>query len=182
MTTTRDEPEVPVRRYVVLSLLAVAALLVITLLVRPLIFSLAGPRDDANFPLLAVGEADKGPKLIEIRLNDPHNLPGEVVRGAIDYALSRPDQVILVGAGDRIEREIAEYGKGHPPRVSLVDAPEQIEMGEHPAAALRAKKRASVVVESTRPSTAPSAASSSDGPRIAAARSGRTSRMAVRAE
>src|SRR5437899_11136204 len=72
--------------------------------------------------------------------------PREVVRGAIDYASSRSDQVILVGAGDQIEREIAEYGKGHPPRVSLVDAPEVIGMGEHPAAALRTKKRASVVV------------------------------------
>lgn len=72
--------------------------------------------------------------------------PREVVRGAIDYALAGSDQVILVGAGDQVEREIAEYGKGHPPRVSLVDAPEVIGMGEHPAAALRAKKRASVVV------------------------------------
>jgi hypothetical protein len=78
---TRDDPDVPVRRYVILAGLAVIALLVITLLVRPLIFSLAGPRDDANYPLLSVGEADKGPQLVEIRLNDPHNLPGEVVRG-----------------------------------------------------------------------------------------------------
>lgn len=78
---TRDEPDVPVRRYVVLSLLAVAALLAITLLVRPFIFSLAGPRDDANFPLLSVFEADKGPQLMELRLNDPHGLAGEMVRG-----------------------------------------------------------------------------------------------------
>ena len=78
---TRDDPEVPIRRYVVLSLVAVVVLLVITLLVRPLIFSLAGPRDDANFPLLSVAEADKGPRLMEIRLSDPHGLPGEVVRG-----------------------------------------------------------------------------------------------------
>lgn len=110
MTTTRDEPEVPVRRYVVLSLLAVAALLVITLLVRPLIFSLAGPRDDANFPLLAVGEADKGPKLIEIRLNDPHNLPGEVVRGdEVGYSvviapLPGQDGYSVVGAWSPVNR------------------------------------------------------------------------------
>jgi hypothetical protein len=79
---TRDnDPDVPVRRYLVLSLLAVAALLVVTLLVRPFIFSLAGPRDDANFPLLSVGEADKGPRLLEIRLNGAHDLPGEIVRG-----------------------------------------------------------------------------------------------------
>src|SRR5438477_10114661 len=72
--------------------------------------------------------------------------PREVVRGAIDYASERSDHVILVGAGEQIEREIEEYGKGHPPRVSVVDAPEVIEMGDHPAAALRTKKRASVVV------------------------------------
>lgn len=72
--------------------------------------------------------------------------PREVVRGAIDYAATRSDQVILVGASEQIEREIAEYGKGHPPRVSVVDAPELIGMGEHPGAALRTKKRASVVV------------------------------------
>ena len=78
---THDDPEVPVRRYVVIALLAIAALLVVTLLVRPFIFSLAGPRDDANFPLRSVGEADKGPQLTEIRLNDSHDLPGEVVQG-----------------------------------------------------------------------------------------------------
>ena len=70
--------------------------------------------------------------------------PREVVRGAIDYAATRGDQVILVGAGEQIEREIEEYGKGHPPRVSVVDAPEVIGMGDHPAAALRTKKRASL--------------------------------------
>jgi hypothetical protein len=78
---TRDDPDVPVRRYAVVALLAILALLAVTLLVRPLIFSFAGARDDANFPLLSVGEADKGPRLLEIRLSDPHGLPGEVVRG-----------------------------------------------------------------------------------------------------
>jgi hypothetical protein len=77
---TRDDPDVPVRRYVVLSLVAVALLLVVMLLVRPFIFSLAGPRDDANFPVLSVSDADRGPRLIEIRLNDSHGLMGEVVR------------------------------------------------------------------------------------------------------
>src|SRR5438093_3179405 len=73
--------------------------------------------------------------------------PREVVRGAVDYAGVRPgDEVILVGDVPRIAREIADYGRGHPTSVSVVDAPELIGMGEHPAAALRAKKRASVVV------------------------------------
>ena len=78
---TRDDPDVPVRRYLALALLAVAGLLVITLLVRPFIFSLAPPRGDANFTLSTPVQADRGPKLIEIRLNDPHGIPGEIVRG-----------------------------------------------------------------------------------------------------
>jgi phosphate acyltransferase len=72
--------------------------------------------------------------------------PREVVRGAVDYAAVRHDDVILVGDVGRIQREIEEYGQGHPTSVSLFDAPEVIEMGDHPAAALRTKKRASVVV------------------------------------
>jgi glycerol-3-phosphate acyltransferase PlsX len=72
--------------------------------------------------------------------------PREIVRGAIEYASSSTDDVILVGDVPRIEREIAEYGKPRPARLTLVDAPEVIEMGEHPAQALRQKKRASIVV------------------------------------
>jgi hypothetical protein len=78
--TNRDVDDIPVRRYLVLALIAVGLILIVTLLVRPFIFSLAGPRDDANYPLIAAGEADKGPRLIEIVLNDRHGLPGEVVR------------------------------------------------------------------------------------------------------
>ena len=72
--------------------------------------------------------------------------PREIVRGAIDYALSSSDEVILVGDVPRLEREIAGYGKGSPGNVSLADAPEVIGMGEHPATALRTKRRSSIVV------------------------------------
>ena len=72
--------------------------------------------------------------------------PREIVRGAIDYALSSTDEVILVGDVPRLEREIASYGKGTPATVSLADAPDVIGMGEHPATALRAKRRSSIVV------------------------------------
>jgi hypothetical protein len=78
--TRRDDDPVPVRRYLVVSLLAVGVLLAITLLVRPFILSLAGPRDDANYPLTSVSTANTGPQLIEIVLNDAHGLDGEVVR------------------------------------------------------------------------------------------------------
>jgi phosphate acyltransferase len=72
--------------------------------------------------------------------------PREIVRGAIDYALTNADEVLLVGDVPRLEREIAEYGKGQPANVSLVDAPEVVEMGEHPADAIRTKRRSSIRV------------------------------------
>ena len=74
------------------------------------------------------------------------NAPREIVRGAIDYASTSTDEVILVGDVPRLEREIAAYDRRRPPNLSLVDAPEVIEMGEHPATALRTKRRASIVV------------------------------------
>ena len=72
--------------------------------------------------------------------------PREIVRGAIDYATNSSDEVILVGDAPRLEREIAAHAKGHPANVRLVDAPDVIGMGEHPATALRTKRRASIVV------------------------------------
>ena len=72
--------------------------------------------------------------------------PREIVRGAIDYALKSTDEVSLVGDVPRLEREIAAYGKGVPPNIHLVDAPQVVEMGEHPATALRTKRRSSIVV------------------------------------
>jgi len=72
--------------------------------------------------------------------------PREIVRGAIDYALSSADEVILVGDVPRLEREISGYGRGTPGNVRLADAPEVIGMGEHPATALRTKRRSSIVV------------------------------------
>jgi len=74
------------------------------------------------------------------------NAPREIVRGAIDYASTSADEVILVGDVPRLEREIADYAKASPANVRLIDAPDVIEMGEHPATALRTKRRASIVV------------------------------------
>ena len=72
--------------------------------------------------------------------------PREIVRGAIDYALHSVDEISLVGDVPRIEREVSSYGKGLPANVRLVDAPEVVEMGEHPATAIRTKRRSSIVV------------------------------------
>jgi phosphate acyltransferase len=72
--------------------------------------------------------------------------PREIVRGAIDYAATSTDEIILVGDVPRLEREIAGYRDGAPPNVTLLDAPEVIGMNDHPATALRQKRRASIVV------------------------------------
>ncbi len=72
--------------------------------------------------------------------------PREIVRGAIQYAASHADDVILVGDVEHIRREMAEIGARHPASVTLEEAPEVIAMGEPPAQALRAKRRASVLV------------------------------------
>lgn len=71
--------------------------------------------------------------------------PREVVRGAINYAASHADEVILVGDVPRLEREVDEYGHGRPASVSYVDAPEVIGMGDHPAASIR-RRRSSIRV------------------------------------
>ena len=72
--------------------------------------------------------------------------PREIVRGAIDYAVGSADEVILVGDVPRLERELALYDRGTPERLRFVDAPEVVGMGEHPATAIRTKRRASIVV------------------------------------
>jgi phosphate acyltransferase len=72
--------------------------------------------------------------------------PREIVRGAIDYAVQSTDDVSLVGDVPRLQREAAGYGKGLPTNIHFVDAPEVVEMGDHPATAIRTKRRSSIVV------------------------------------
>jgi phosphate acyltransferase len=71
--------------------------------------------------------------------------PREIVRGAINYAATNADEVILVGDVPRLEREVDEYGRGRPASVSFVDAPEVVEMGESPTAGVR-RRRSSIRV------------------------------------
>lgn len=72
------EPPVPVRRYLVAGLVAAASIGGLLLLVRPLLFSLAPPLTDANYTVAAALEAQNGPMLVPILLNESHGLPGEV--------------------------------------------------------------------------------------------------------
>ena len=70
--------------------------------------------------------------------------PEEVVRGALDWAAGHPEvDLLLVGDEERIRPFVAGRLPGH---VSLVQAAELVAMDEHPAAAVRRKRDASINV------------------------------------
>jgi hypothetical protein len=71
----------PIARYAITALLALAGLVGVMLLVRPLIFSLAPPLGDANHRLIGTTDADAGVQTVELLLNESHDLPGEEVTG-----------------------------------------------------------------------------------------------------
>jgi hypothetical protein len=75
----RRDP-LPVRRSIVAGLLAAAAVGGLLLLVRPFIFSFAPPLSDANYTVASAAAIRNGPALVEIVLNESHDLPGEVHR------------------------------------------------------------------------------------------------------
>jgi hypothetical protein len=75
----RRDP-LPVRRGVVAGVLAAVALGGLLLLVRPFLFSFAPPLNDANYTVASAASIQNGPALVEIVLNESHDLPGEVHR------------------------------------------------------------------------------------------------------
>ena len=82
-----------VARYAVVSVLALALLVGVMLLVRPLIFSVAGPRDDSVYAVGPTGSISATAPLVEeLLLNTPHRLLGERPNGphaAITVVVSR---------------------------------------------------------------------------------------------
>ena len=71
--------------------------------------------------------------------------PGEIVLGAVQAARDLGVRVALVGPQEVLEAEIAKHG-ARPDGVTVVNAPEVIEMDESPALAARQKKDSSIVV------------------------------------
>ena len=67
-----------VGRYVLTGVLVAAAVSGLLLVIRPLLSSLAPPRDDTNYTVASVARAGEGPLRVELQLNEPHGLPGEV--------------------------------------------------------------------------------------------------------
>jgi glycerol-3-phosphate acyltransferase PlsX len=71
--------------------------------------------------------------------------PAAVVAGAVTAARDLGAEICLVGPQARVEQELTRH-RPVPAQISIVDAPEIIEMHESPAMAVRRKKRASIVV------------------------------------
>ena len=75
----RRDP-LPVRRGVVAGVPAAAVIGGLLLLVRPFIFTFAPPLGDENYTVASAATIQNGPALVEIVLNESHDLPGEVHR------------------------------------------------------------------------------------------------------
>jgi glycerol-3-phosphate acyltransferase PlsX len=71
--------------------------------------------------------------------------PTEIVRGALRAANEHGIEVTLVGRREVVEQELRNAGMATPGGINIVDAREVIEMNEHPANAVRAKRDSSLV-------------------------------------
>lgn len=71
--------------------------------------------------------------------------PEVIVRGALMAAAEYDLEVVLVGRQDAILAELAKH-KTNAQAVSIVHADEVVEMSEHPVAAVKTKRRSSIVV------------------------------------
>jgi glycerol-3-phosphate acyltransferase PlsX len=69
--------------------------------------------------------------------------PAETVKGAV-AAAREGAEILLVGREAVLRQELGKYPDAS--RIAVVDAPEVVEMGEHPAMALRQKRNASITI------------------------------------
>ena len=86
-----------------------------------------------------------GDPIIALDAMGGDNAPGAIVEGAVTAARQLGVRVALVGQTEAIERELARLAP-RPDPITIVDAPEVIDMDEHPAQAARQKKQSSIVV------------------------------------
>lgn len=70
--------------------------------------------------------------------------PAEIVAGALRAREQLGVEIVLVGRRSQIEAELDKHNAGV--KIEVVDAPEQVEMGEEPVGAVRRKRTASIVV------------------------------------
>lgn len=72
--------------------------------------------------------------------------PEEIVLGAVEAVNAYKIDVVLVGDKTKIENVFSSYGMKENKHITIVHASQVIDMGEHPAQAIRKKKDASIVV------------------------------------
>ena len=72
------------------------------------------------------------------------NAPGEIVRGAVDARREFGVEITLFGQTDRVRPILEECGAASDDQISLVDAPDVIEMEDDPATATRKKPNSSM--------------------------------------
>ena len=95
--------------------------------------------------LRSTEDISSGPVRVAVDAMGGDHAPDEVVAGALDWARRNSDtQLLLVGDEARITALIDAVGL--PPNVTIVHASETIGMDEHPAAAIRTKRDASINV------------------------------------
>jgi len=71
--------------------------------------------------------------------------PEEIVKGAVMAAKEYGTEITLVGPQERIEEELAKYDYSGV-NIEIIDTDEYLVEGEHPAYALRQKRKASILV------------------------------------
>ena len=74
------------------------------------------------------------------------NAPSEIVKGALEAAKNYPCEIILVGDKDKITEILNAESHWENLPITVRHAAEVVEMGEHPADAVRNKKDSSIVV------------------------------------
>lgn len=72
--------------------------------------------------------------------------PEEIVLGAVEAVNAYKIDVVLVGDKTKVENVFSSYGMKENKHITIVHASQVIDMGEHPAQAIRKKKDASIVV------------------------------------
>jgi glycerol-3-phosphate acyltransferase PlsX len=70
--------------------------------------------------------------------------PGEIVKGAAEALWQQSLELVLVGHGDAVRRELKKYSYNS--KISLFEASEAITMEENPISAIRQKEDSSIVV------------------------------------
>lgn len=72
------------------------------------------------------------------------NAPAEIVKGAVEAAKTGNYEILLVGKEETLQEELTKFAATD--RITIVHAPEVVEMDEAPALAIRRKKGTSIAV------------------------------------